>query len=190
MELSLTLNLGFPTDDQHANAILEILQGLISAKHSPKAAAEAIDKAIVDECNAACEAYNSSAGSKREGDDAELDGPDPVGWQRFLWYHLSKVATIVPADYPGPQQIVDLLLELQRLPRHKVPYVMRTPGYLAAPEIGTQSDSADSIEKCVPEKIELTSKELWSLTPENQYEGLIADLEFLERGEGLEPSAR
>jgi len=101
MASPISLALSNPDDDKSlvliANTLRDFVNGIVAAA----AAAQDIDKVIVDECQA--------------------DDPQPSGWQKYLWNCIGKAAMEIPADHPGQDRLVRLLQELQRLPRHEVP---------------------------------------------------------------------
>ncbi|KAJ6440032.1 MFS monocarboxylate transporter [Purpureocillium lavendulum] len=102
----------------------------------------------------------SPAAAARDIDKIIVDGcqqeaPNPSGWQKYLWDCLGKSAMVVPSNHPGQDSLISLLEELQRLPRHEVPE-----------QVGD----------------EVFQKELWTLTPENKYEGLEQWLWELDQG--------
>ena len=91
----------------------------------------------------------------------------------------------MPAEHEGSQRLVDLLAELQTLPKKEVPYLLRTPGYLNC----KRAESGEYEEgEWVEEVVKMTTKTLWELTSENHYERLVDSLNFLERGR-FDPAA-
>ncbi|UNI19641.1 hypothetical protein JDV02_005816 [Purpureocillium takamizusanense] len=136
MVSSISLGLSDPDDCKSEVDIANTLQDLVNGATDSASGARDIDKVVVDECR-------------------QTDNPRPSGWQRYLWDCLGKAAMAVPADHPGQDRLVELLRELQRLPRHEV-----------------------------PEKVgdELFHKELWVLAPENKYDGFEQQLWELDQG--------
>nr|POE94698.1 hypothetical protein CFP56_16935 [Quercus suber] len=119
---SIHLNISYPDDTEEEKVIVEQLQSLVDSDTSPRSCAEKIDHVIVADCA----------------------GSSILGWQHHLWNCIGKAAMDVPANHPGQDNLVTFLLELQRLPRHRITY-----------HVGE----------------EVFEKEMWSLTPANRYDG-------------------
>ncbi|KAJ0108332.1 hypothetical protein J7T55_005309 [Diaporthe amygdali] len=131
------------TKDKHESQFTLVIQDLINGSIDPESAARTIDKIVVDECQEAFVSYTSVPNPTPEQlADGTILSPQPAGWEHFLWNCLGIAAMKLPADDASQDRLVSLVQELQRLPRHTVPW-------LAA--------------GCLKEK------ELWNLSRENGY---------------------
>ncbi|ETS80477.1 hypothetical protein PFICI_08006 [Pestalotiopsis fici W106-1] len=140
----IDLGLARPDDDANEKKIISVLNDLVHDRIDAVTAARTIDEIITEDCQKTLVAYNSA--SKEQKKNGTVSGPSPQGWQHYLYDCLATAAMKVPAAHPGQDRLVNLIDQLGRLPRHKVPALY--------------SDSEQIVEK-----------ELWVLNRENHYDG-------------------
>ncbi|KAH6876632.1 hypothetical protein B0T10DRAFT_521116 [Thelonectria olida] len=144
MAHSIQLGLHDPGDDERETQLQDAFQDLVDGAISPQDAARAIDGIITSDCQEAYEAYRSwQASAEKQSDNESVPGPQPAGWQKYLWDCFGMSAMKMAAESPAQDRLVDLFKELQNLPRHTVPWL------------------------CNGEMIEKT---LWELTRQNSYD--------------------
>lgn len=116
----IALNISDPGDSEADKQIITTLENLVNGSIDPLSAAQTIDRTIVAECH---EAYVSEV-PNANSDGEQNEAITPGGWLQFLWNCLGRIAMIVPSDHSGQDHIISMLQELQRMPRHKVPYFL------------------------------------------------------------------
>lgn len=156
MSTTIILDLSKPGDTEEEIKVTNTLEDLVNGSIEPSSAAEIIDRTIVDSCRVDYISYtavpNPTAEQVRDG---TVRAPQPAGWQEYLWRCIGKAAMRVPTDNAGQGYLVDLLQELHRLPRKRVPWLVGGG---------------------------LIEKELWDLTPTNHYDYLEQWLWELHEG--------
>ena len=144
METTINLNISDATDTEGEKQIASSIQKLVNSELDAALAARNIDGSIVAETK-------------------DTESPDTLGWLKYLWDCLGKSAMEVPAAHPGQGRMVELLQELQQLPKHHVRQLLGGS---------------------------ISQKELWVLSPANQYEGLEQWLWELNEGAQSPPLLR
>jgi hypothetical protein len=87
----------------------ELIDGLVD----PLSAAQTVDRTIVAQCQDSSDDIISGE---------RLRAITPEGWLGFLWNVIGSLATGTSSDLPGQDRLVSMLQDLQRMPRHTVPY--------------------------------------------------------------------
>lgn len=118
-----------PDYDEYESQLITIIQDLVDGSVDCASAAQTVDKIVVDECQEAFVSHTSAPSPTPEQlADGTIRGPQPAGWQRFLWDILGSAAMRVPAEDAGQDRLVGLVQELRRLPRHSAPWLASGPG--------------------------------------------------------------
>lgn len=125
-----------PSDTKEMKALASIIEQAAPGDKDASQAAQEIDTIIV-----------------REAETSET--PNPSGWMRYVWDLLSKSAMQIGQMHPDQDRLRDLLVELQKLPKH-------------------------SARQIVDDKVE--QKELWSWSVDTGYEGFQQIFSELNQG--------
>ncbi|KAI1658878.1 hypothetical protein F4813DRAFT_355000 [Daldinia decipiens] len=156
MSSFISLDLSCEDGSDAKKRIVATLQDLVNDTESPGSAAKIIHGVIIDDCRDAYTSYNSVSNLTAEQiESSTVRTPKPGGWMEYLWDCLGRAAMRVPADHKGQDRLVDLLQELQQLPKSPV------PEFVAG---------------------EMRETLLWNITKETRYEGLTQWLWDLDQG--------
>lgn len=129
-------------EDAAESKLVGALNELLNGKSDAATAAKLVDQVITEECQKGAARYEAANAEDKDNVDKSAIG----GWQKFLYDDLiARGAMLAPTDHAGQDQLVSLVQELNRLPRHTVPRVL--------PD-GT-----------------VDQKELWNISRETNYDG-------------------
>jgi len=119
----IELNIAQAEDEAGIKQVKAAFHDLVNGIVDPAAAAQVIDKIIIDDSRETFDSYTLLPNPTTEQiQNGSIHVPDPTGWLRLLWDCFGKAAMVVPYNHVGQDRLVSLLQALQRMPRHKVPW--------------------------------------------------------------------
>lgn len=151
---SLNVDISKGDEDPDERQLVVAFNDLLNGKLDPASAARLVDKVITGACEMGVAKYQEANVEERNTINTSGIG----GWLKFLYIDLlAEGAMIVPADHPAQGNLVRVVQELNRLPRHRIPRVI-----------------ADG---------SVDEKEVWMIIPEKDYDGFRQWLwELIEGG--------
>ena len=152
----IDIKIAQPGDDETTTQIKTTFHNVVNGIVDSATAAQFIDKIIVDDSRKDLNSYTAvNKPTAEQIENGSIRTPDPFGWLLLLWDSFGKAAMATPYSHEGQDRLVSLLIELQRIPLHKVPQF--------------ESDK-------------IVEKELYNLTPANGYDYFQQWLWELDQG--------
>lgn len=154
LQSSLGIDLHQGDEDPAEARLVAAFHDLINGKIKPAAAATVVDDIISGECRQGAARYEAAAEDEKEA----VNSSGIRGWQKYLYVDLiAAAAMMIPSEDTAQDSLVMLVQELNALPKHTVP--------------------------CVLPDGSMCWKELWNITPEEDYDGFRQWLwEIIEGG--------
>ena len=117
IDLGLVTSMDVEQDEDCKLQLIEIFQKVANSEQEPQSAATEFMGIITDRCKADLVRFLDSSTPREVDETGDTIGPDPEMWQRFTYYCFVDAAKVVPADDSAQDRLIELLVQLQKLPQ-------------------------------------------------------------------------
>lgn len=115
---SVRLNLDLSDDDETDIKVCTTLQDLVDGTIDPLTAARVITHALAVDNQKKTGVWNATPAADRQALLDSRDHPNGYGWTaQIIEHYMVKIGMQVPFDHPGQDRVIQMLQEMQRMPR-------------------------------------------------------------------------